>query len=68
MINLVQVRKIFNAGLANEYVALDGVDLTLGIGETTVFRGPSGSGKTTLLGLIGCMARPTSGRIWVNGR
>lgn len=68
MINLVQVRKVFNAGLANEFVALDGVDLTLGIGETTVFRGPSGSGKTTLLGLIGCMGRPTSGRIRVNGR
>jgi putative ABC transport system ATP-binding protein len=29
----------------------------------TVLKGPSGSGKTTLLSLIGCMARPSSGRI-----
>lgn len=63
MIKLVQVRKIFNTGRANEFVALDGVDLTLDMRDTTVFRGPSGSGKTTLLGLIGCMSRPTSGRI-----
>ena len=34
----------------------------------TVFKGPSGSGKTTLLSLIGCISRPTSGRIHVNGR
>jgi putative ABC transport system ATP-binding protein len=33
-----------------------------------VLNGPSGSGKTTLLSLIGCMARPTSGRIVVDGR
>jgi putative ABC transport system ATP-binding protein len=34
----------------------------------TVFQGPSGSGKTTLLSIIGCMARPTSGRITMSGR
>jgi putative ABC transport system ATP-binding protein len=34
----------------------------------TVLRGPSGSGKTTLLSLIGCMARPTEGRIHLEGR
>jgi putative ABC transport system ATP-binding protein len=31
-------------------------------------KGPSGSGKTTLLSLIGCMGRPTSGRIVVDGK
>jgi putative ABC transport system ATP-binding protein len=37
-------------------------------GEVVALKGPSGSGKTTLLSLIGCMARPTSGRIVVDGR
>jgi putative ABC transport system ATP-binding protein len=63
MIELVNVRKVFNAGQPNEFVAIDGVNLVIDAERTTVFRGPSGSGKTTLLSLIGCMARPTSGRI-----
>jgi putative ABC transport system ATP-binding protein len=63
MIELVDVRKVFNAGQPNEFVAVDGVSLVIDAEGTTVFRGPSGSGKTTLLSLIGCMARPTSGRI-----
>lgn len=68
MIELHQVRKVFNAGRPNEQVAVAGVSLTLEGGRLTVFRGPSGSGKTTLLSLIGCMARPTSGRIFLKGR
>ncbi len=50
-------------GKTNEYVALNGINLYIHLNEVTVFRGPSGSGKTTLLSIIGCMARPTSGRI-----
>ena len=63
MIELADIRKVFNAGRPNEFVAVDGVSLVIDAERTTVFRGPSGSGKTTLLSLIGCMARPTSGRI-----
>ena len=63
MIELNEVRKVFNAGKPNEFVALDGVTLTLGSEKAVVLKGPSGSGKTTLLGILGCMARPTSGRI-----
>jgi len=50
-------------GKTNEYKALNGINLNIHLNEVTVFRGPSGSGKTTLLSIIGCMARPTSGRI-----
>jgi putative ABC transport system ATP-binding protein len=50
-------------GKTSEYVALNGINLEIQLNKITVFRGPSGSGKTTLLSIIGCMARPTSGRI-----
>ena len=36
--------------------------------KVTVFKGPSGSGKTTLLSIVGCMAKPTAGRVHVDGR
>lgn len=62
------VRKVFNAGKPNEFVAVDGVSLTVEARLVTALRGPSGSGKTTLLGLLGCMARPTSGRILLEER
>jgi putative ABC transport system ATP-binding protein len=68
MIELIDVRKVFNAGQPNEFVAVDGVSLVIDAEKTTVFRGPSGSGKTTLLSLIGCMSRPTSGRIRLHDR
>ena len=63
MITLTDISKIFNMGKTNEYVALSGINLAIQLNKITVFRGPSGSGKTTLLSIIGCMARPTSGRI-----
>jgi putative ABC transport system ATP-binding protein len=63
MVELVDVRKSFNTGQPNEYTAVHGVTLSIEENKVTVLKGPSGSGKTTLLSLIGCMARPTSGRI-----
>jgi len=63
MISLLDVRKGFNIGKANEFIAVSGLTLTMEANRITVLKGPSGSGKTTLLSLIGCMARPTSGRI-----
>ena len=68
MIELKQITKVFNAGKANEFTALKDVDLKIQSEKITVLKGPSGSGKTTLLSIIGCMARPTSGRIMVNNQ
>jgi len=68
MISARDISKVFNAGRPNEFTALHGVSLDVQLHETTVLKGPSGSGKTTLLGLIGCMARPTTGRIFLNER
>ncbi len=66
MIELKGITKVFNAGRPNEFTALRGVTLTIGRGEVTVLKGPSGSGKTTLMSIMGAMARPTSGRIWLD--
>ena len=63
MIKLHDVRKGFNIGKPNEFIAVGGVTLSMEANRITVLKGTSGSGKTTLLSLIGCMARPTSGRI-----
>lgn len=68
MIELANIKKAFNQGKPNEYWALHGIDLRLEAGRVTAFRGPSGSGKTTLLTLVGCLARPTSGRIRLKGQ
>jgi putative ABC transport system ATP-binding protein len=68
MIELVEIRKVFNTGKTNEFTGIDGVSLRIESNKVTVLKGPSGSGKTTLLSLIGCMARPTSGRIYLVDR
>jgi putative ABC transport system ATP-binding protein len=67
VIGLQDVGKVFNEGRPNEYVAIGGVDLAFERGRITALKGPSGSGKTTLLTLIGCLARPTHGRISLDG-
>jgi putative ABC transport system ATP-binding protein len=51
----------------SEVRALDQITLTIQPGEFLAVSGPSGSGKSTLLNLIGCIDRPTSGRIRIDG-
>jgi putative ABC transport system ATP-binding protein len=68
MIELRDVRRVFHEGRPDELTAVAGDSLRIESRRVTVLRGPSGSGKTSLLALIGCMARPTEGRIFLAGR
>jgi len=68
LIRTEQVHKIYNPGMPDELTALRDISVEIARGKVTVLKGPSGSGKTSLLSLIGCMSRPTSGRIYVDGK
>jgi putative ABC transport system ATP-binding protein len=68
MISLQSVSKLYNEGRPNEVQALRDIDLEIAPRAVTVFKGPSGSGKTTLLSIVGCMARPSTGRVFVDGQ
>ena len=62
VVEMKNVAKYFGEG-SSKVKALDGVDLTIQEGEFVAIVGPSGSGKSTMMNLIGCLARPTSGKV-----
>jgi len=68
LIHTAEATKVYNPRRPDEVCAVDRVTVRVERGEIVALKGPSGSGKTTLLSLIGCMARPTSGSIVVDGR
>lgn len=67
VIQVENASKIYRIGEV-ETRAVDGVSLAIAQGEFTAITGPSGSGKTTLLQLMGCLDKPNSGVVQINGQ
>jgi putative ABC transport system ATP-binding protein len=67
VINLQQIKKIYDMGGAEEVPALRGVSLRIHKNEYVAIMGPSGSGKSTLMNIIGCLDTPTEGLYEFNG-
>lgn len=63
-VRLEDVEKVYTSGRVR-CVALRGVSLKIDKGSSVAIVGPSGSGKTTLLNLVGCLDRPTQGRVFL---
>lgn len=66
IIVLRQVCRAFNAG-TQVLPVLSDISLTLHAGEMVAIVGASGSGKSTLMNIIGCLDKPTSGEVLING-
>ena len=67
LIRAEALTRVYRVG-TTQVPALRGVDLAVERGRFVALRGRSGSGKTTLLNCIGGLDRPTSGRVWLEGR
>ena len=67
VIQVENASKIYRIGEV-ETRALDGVDVSVDAGEFMALVGPSGSGKTTLLQIMGCLDKPNTGSVKINGQ
>lgn len=66
VIEIDSLTKIYKSG-KTEFKALNNVTLHIRKGDFVAIMGPSGSGKSTLMNIIGCLDRPTTGRINLEG-
>ncbi len=67
VIELKSVSKVYKSKGVDDVVALDYLTLDIRRGEFAAVCGVSGSGKSTLLHIMGCLDKPTSGKVIVSG-
>ncbi len=64
LVQIDNVSKIYQTGEV-QVKALQDVTLSIDEASFVTFVGPSGSGKTTMLNLIGCLDKPTKGKVFI---
>jgi putative ABC transport system ATP-binding protein len=68
--SIIQARnlsKVYGTGNGAEVVAIDNVSLEIQRGEYVAIMGASGSGKSTLMNILGCLDKPSSGSLLLDG-
>ena len=68
MIELRDLRKVWNPATPKALTAIEGLSLDVAPGEFVVLLGPSGCGKSSLLYLVAGLEMPTAGRIECDGQ
>jgi len=67
LIEIRDLRHVYNAGTPQAVIALDGISLTVEPGEFLAVVGGNGSGKSTLAKHLNALLLPTSGEVWIDG-
>lgn len=68
IIKVEHLSYVYNPGMPGETTALDDVSFAVEEGDFVGIIGATGSGKSTLIAHMNGLNRPTSGRIWIDGR
>ncbi len=66
---ILDVRDVFKIYMQGKIpvTALHNVTFSVEKGEFMAIMGPSGSGKSTLMGIVGCLEKPTEGKVIIDG-